>query len=256
VWDPAQYQRFSDERARPFVELLSRVAAPDPAYVVDLGCGSGDLTATLLERWPRALVEGVDSSAEMMADAERHAIPGRLEFTCADVREWRPERPVDVILANAVLQWVPGHVDLLTRWVEAIPAGGWLAFQVPGNFGAPSHRILADLVRSPRWRERLGDEADRLGVHEPAEYLTHLAALGCGVDAWETTYLHVLVGPDPVLEWTKGTTLRPVLSTLEDQEREAFLADYAPRLRGAYPEREFGTVFPFRRLFVVARRWM
>jgi trans-aconitate 2-methyltransferase len=255
VWDPGQYQRFSDERARPFFELLSRVAAPDAAHVVDLGCGSGDLTATLLERWPGALVEGVDSSDEMLAQAHRLAIQGRLEFTRADLSDWRPERPVDVILANAVLQWVPGHVDLLTRWAEAMPAGGWLAFQVPGNFGAPSHRLLAELVRSPRWRERLGDQSDRLGVLEPEEYLTHLAGLGCGVDAWETTYMHVLSGPDPVLEWTKGTALRPVLTTLDDQEREAFLADYGPRLRSAYPAREFGTVFPFRRLFVVARRW-
>lgn len=254
MWDPVQYGRFGDERGRPFFDLVGRIKAREPASVVDLGCGSGELTATLAERWPGAVVHGVDSSPDMLAAARHHAIPGRLSFACCDLRDWAPERPVDVLVANAVLQWVPGHLDLLPALVDRLAAGGWLAFQVPGNFRSPSHVILAYLVRSARWRERL-EGARQPASLEPTDYLERLAGCGCEVDAWETTYLHVLHGPDPVVEWVKGTALRPLLAALgADEDREAFLTDYAERLRVPYPSRPFGTVLPFRRVFVVARR--
>jgi trans-aconitate 2-methyltransferase len=255
MWDPGQYDRFAGERSRPFVELVSRVGAERPALVVDLGCGTGRLSATLLQRWPEAWVEGVDSSPEMIAEAARGAGSGRLHFRVGDLRDWRPPAAVDVLIANASLQWVPEHPALLPRWVDDLAPGGWLAFQVPGNDDSPSHVLLAELRRSPRWRERVGDGPGGHRVLEPQEYLERLAARGCSVDAWETTYLHVLPGPDPVLEWVKGTALRPVLGALgPGPDREAFLAEYAALLRAAYPPRPFGTVLPFRRQFVVARR--
>ena len=266
-WDPQQYGLFSEHRSRPFFELLGRVRAEDPVYVVDLGCGSGELTATLADRWPAARIEGIDSSPEMIAAAERRAVPG-LRFTVGDIATWTPDRPVDVIVSNAALQWVPAHRELLPSWVQALRPGGWLAFQVPGNFAGPSHNVLRDLCRSPRWRDLLGelplgtgrDTVNGSPVDSPGEYLELLAAHGCRpVDAWETTYSQVLRGADPVLEWIKGTALRPVLAALDaapagrDAKAE-FLAELAVLLRAAYPPRPYGTVFPFRRVFAVARR--
>lgn len=255
-WDPQQYARYAGERGRPFAELLARVAAGSPSYVVDLGCGPGQLTADLLRRWPQARVVGVDSSADMVEAAAEHAVAGRLEFVSGDVRTWRPERPVDVIVANAVFQWVPGHVDLLPAIAGWLAPGGWLAFQVPDNFTEPSHTLLRDVRLSPRWRERLGADADRgAAVERPERYLGALVEAGLVPDVWQTTYLHVLAGEDPVLEWVKGTALRPVLTALTgDDERQEFLADYGALLREAYPAQPWGTVFPFRRTFVVAHR--
>jgi trans-aconitate 2-methyltransferase len=254
MWDPQQYDVYADERSRPFHELLARVPAKQPRRVVDLGCGNGALTATLAERWPEASVLGVDSSPEMLAEASARELPGRLEFRQGTIESWRPDGPVDVLVSNAALQWVPGHGDLLRAFVEALTPDGWLAFQVPGNFEFPSHTILASLRRSARWRGRLETIAERAGaVLEPAEYLDRLATLGCHVDAWETTYLHVLTGPDPVLSWVRGSALRPVLAAL-GPDAPAFEQAYAALLRDAYPAHPYGTVFPFRRLFVVAHR--
>jgi trans-aconitate 2-methyltransferase len=254
TWDPVQYRRYADERSRPFFELVGRVGAERPRRVVDLGCGDGALTATLAARWPDAVVEGVDRSPEMIAGAEPRSVPGRLRFALGDVRDWRPEAPVDVVVSNATLQWVPEHAVLIERWAEALPDGGWLAFQVPGNDRAPSHAILDELRSAPRWRDRLAAAAPGPRVLEPGEYLARLADRGCAVDAWETTYQHVLPGADAVLEWVKGSALRPVVSSLEGAAREEFLADYAARLRDAYPARPSGTVMPFRRIFVAAQR--
>ncbi|WP_344954923.1 trans-aconitate 2-methyltransferase [Actinomadura miaoliensis] len=253
VWDPAQYGAFGDERARPFAELLARVDLTAPRRVADLGCGSGEPAAALARRWPDAVIEGLDSSPEMVAAARAHEIPGRLSFAVGDVAAWRPAEPVDLIVSNAVLHWVPGHDDLLVRWAtEALAPGGRLAFQVPGNFDAPSHVLLRELCESPRWRDRLGGLARPDPVRDAAGYLDLLTRHGCAVDAWETTYLQVLHGDDPVLEWVKGTALRPVLSALGPAEATEFLDVYGACLRGAYPPTPAGTVFPFRRIFVVA----
>jgi trans-aconitate 2-methyltransferase len=154
-----------------------------------------------------------------------------------------------------VLQWVPGHVELLPRITHWLAPAGWLAFQVPDNFDEPSHTLLRELRRSDRWRDRLGAHADRGASVERAEtYLAALAGAGLRADVWQTTYLHVLSGDDAVLEWVKGTALRPVLSLLADGDQSVFLAEYGAKLRQAYPEQDFGTVFPFRRTFAVATR--
>ncbi|MEY9878087.1 trans-aconitate 2-methyltransferase [Streptacidiphilus sp. MAP12-33] len=249
-WDPQQYLRHADLRSRPFFELVDRVPGR-PGRVVDLGCGPGNTTVTLLGRWPGAHVLGLDSSPEMIEQARQEATG--VAYRLGDIGSYdpAPDAP-DLILSNAALQWVPGHLDLFPRWVEALPAGGVLAFQVPANFSEPSHTLLTELRNSPRWRARLGGP-HRAEVPTPTAYLETLAALGCAVDVWETTYHQVLQGEQPVLDWMRGTGLRPALDLLPDQdERADFLTAYAALLDGAYPRRAFGTVLPYRRVFVVA----
>jgi len=259
MWDPGQYLSFADERSRPFFDLAGRIGAPNPGYVVDLGCGPGQLTASLAERWREATVLGIDSSAEMIgaATAARYGgddLAGRLSFKVGDVRDFKPGRPVDVIISNAVLQWVPEHVSLMPRWSEQLAPGGWLAFQLPGNFDQPSHAVLRELAGSNEWRDRLAGVELNRQAGEPAAYLDLLTRTGLVVDAWETTYLHVLHGPDPVTDWYKGTGLRPVLAALAPADAEEFVRQYGERVRTAYPAAAYGTVLPFRRVFVVAHK--
>lgn len=253
AWDSGTYLRFANERALPFCHLLAAVRHPSPRLVVDLGCGPGGLTATLLERWPGARILGVDADGEMIAKARGRSVPGRLEFVQADVREWPIGRAPDVILSNACLHWVPGHLELLAEAADRLPVEGVLAFQVPDNFDAPSHRAVAELRREPRWRDRLAGV--RAAAVEPLEvYREALEETGLTVLGWHTTYHHLLHGPDPVLQWLRGTTLRPILAALVPADGEDLCAELAPRLRAAYPAGPRGTVFPFRRLFVVAHR--
>jgi trans-aconitate 2-methyltransferase len=279
MWDATQYLRFGGERARPFFDLLARVGAELPSCVIDMGCGPGNLTVLLAERWPSAAVCGVDSSPQMI-EAARKLIPAGtlrstgsmrpkgsrgagpvltshapgLSFMLDDVRHWEPQSLPDVIISNAVLQWVPGHRELLVRWADWLADDGWLAFQVPANFDQPSHVILRELVASARWRPLLrGVQLNRQSA-DPAGYAELLAGAGCEIDAWETTYVHILEGDDPVLEWYRGTGLRPVLAVLDADQAADFLAEAGERLRAAYPPSPFGTVFPFRRVFAVAHR--
>ena len=262
MWNPATYLQFASERARPFFDLLTRVQAESPDYVVDLGCGPGNLTALLAARRPAAKVLGVDSSAAKIeaAQAETAGLgqadppARRLSFVQADIRDWQPGRPVDVFTCNAVLQWVPDHVRLLTTWVDWLAPGGWLAFQLPGNFDQPSHTIMREMAASPRWQPLLRDVQLNRQAGDPVTYLDVLATAGCQVDAWETTYLHVLPGEDAVLDWYKGSGLRPVLAALTPQQGAEFTAEYGGRTRAAYPPAAYGTVLPFRRIFVAARR--
>jgi trans-aconitate 2-methyltransferase len=259
MWDPAQYLHFADERSRPFYDLTGRIGVAEPGYVADLGCGPGQLTASLAVRWPRADVLGIDSSAEMIAAAQQAdygepARSGRLSFAVGDVSDWQPDRPVDVIVSNAVLQWVPDHMHLLPRWAKFLAPAGWLAFQLPGNFDQPNHAVLRELAGSSRWQDKLAGVELNRQAGDPAQYLDVLAGLGLTVDAWETTYLHVLQGSDPVTDWYKGTGLRPVLAALDAADADEFLAEYSKRVREHYPAARYGTVLPFRRVFVVARR--
>ncbi len=248
TWDPGLYLTFDDHRSRPFFDLLARVGATSPRRVVNLGCGPGHLTGVLGQRWPGAVVEALDSSAEMVAAARDRGIDAQQR----DVVDWAPGPDTDVVVTNAVLQWVPAHPALLPRWVAALPAGAWFAMQVPGNFDAPSHALVRELADEPRWRGSVvlrGAGA----VAEPAGYAELLAAAGADVDVWETTYLQRLTGVDPVLSWITGTALRPVRDALDDAGWEAFRAELAPRLRAAYPVSPDGTTwFPFRRIFAVA----
>jgi trans-aconitate 2-methyltransferase len=251
TWDPDRYLTYADERGRPFVELVSRVGADAPRTVVDLGCGPGNLTMLLRQRWPRADIEGLDSSPEMIEAARR--VDPSIGFEVTDLRAWvETATPADVVVSNATLQWVPGHLALLPALVGRVTDGGWLAFQVPGNFGEPSHVIRSQLAAEAPYAEHIRDVAVP-SSHDPADYLEALAGLGCTVDAWETTYLHVLGGPDPVFTWVSGTGARPALQALPADLRPAFEEEFKRRLRSAYPERDGRVVLPFRRIFVVAR---
>jgi trans-aconitate 2-methyltransferase len=251
-WDPDRYLTYADERGRPFVELVARVGAEAPREVVDLGCGPGNLTGLLAERWPDAHVVGLDSSPEMIEAARGLRQP--VTYDVADLREWRPAAPVDVLVSNATLQWVPDHLELLPSLVAAVAPGGWLAFQVPGNFDEPSHTIRRDLAAEPAYASYTRDVAVPAS-HDPADYYDALAAAGCVVDTWETTYTHVLSGPDPVFTWVSGTGARPTLQALPDDLRAPFETEFKARLAAAYPVRADGTVLlPFRRIFVVAHR--
>ena len=256
AWDPARYLRFAGERARPFLDLMARVDAEAPRTVVDLGCGEGALTASLTQRWPEATVTGVDSSATMLAAAAAHAVPGRVEFAAGDVRDWQPGGPIDVLVSNAVLHWVPGHDRIMARWAGWLSPGGRLAVQVPGNFRAPTHALLTQLCRSPRWSALLAPAApDPDAVLSPAGYYDVLTGAGLTADVWETTYLHVLTGDDPVLAWVRTTVLRPVLALLGEDDAAELTAAYAAALREAYPQRPDGTtLLPFRRVFAVGSR--
>jgi trans-aconitate 2-methyltransferase len=263
AWDPRQYALFASHRGRPFVDLLARVDASAPDLVVDLGCGDGPLTLSLTDRWPSARVVGIDSSPEMLAAARHHDEVGRVEWVQARAEDWDPRTlggPIDVLVTNAALQWVPGHLDLIPRWAEALAPGGWFAMQVPDNYDAPSHVLMREVAaRQPRAAE-LSPRLDRAaGVADTHTYLRVLAESGLSPDVWETTYEHILDPSgqqrSPVLEWVRGTGLRPVLDVLTgEEERRAFLEEYTRALDEAYPREPYGVVLGFTRIFAVGHK--
>lgn len=260
-WNPSQYARFGDHRGRPFHDLLGRVPNEAPRLVVDLGCGPGELTLSLVTRWPDARVIGVDSSPEMLERARAGDTSGRVEWVQASAEDFDPAgygAPVDVLVTNATLQWVPTHLRLVPSWVAALAPGGTFAMQVPSNFDAPSHRLMREVAaRQPRAAELGPGLARADAVATPETYAALLLDVAATVDVWETTYHQVLPAadgqPHPVLEWVRGTGLRPVLGVLTDpDELSAFVTEYERELESAYPRREFGVLFPFSRIFAVA----
>ena len=255
TWDPRQYAVFADHRGRPFHELLTRVATT-PERIVDLGCGDGPLTLDLAHRWPDAEIVGVDDSPAMLERARELDRSSRVRWVEADVAGYDPGE-ADLIVTNATLQWVPDHDALIRSWATRLRPAGAFAMQVPGNFDAPSHRILRELTRERLGPARAAELTREAPVLEPAQYARLLAGCGLRPDAWETTYVQVL-DPEgeqdvPVLEWMKGTALRPVLAALGD-DTEDFLAELGARLAQAYPRSAAGVYFPFRRIFAVGHR--
>jgi trans-aconitate 2-methyltransferase len=253
-WDPTVYRRFGSERSRPFFDLVAQVDAEKPRSVVDLGCGPGDLTTTLASRWPGTPVTGIDSSPEMIAKATGLGRP--VDFRVGDVRDWSPGPDTDVLITNATLQWVPDHRELLDRWARELPPGAWLAMQVPGNFDAPSHRATREVAATAPFAAALDGVLRDAPVDDAAGYATRLTGLGATVDAWETTYVHLLpVSGDehPVLRWMEGTALRPVRAVLDDTGFRAYKAALTERLEAAYPIVHGLVPFEFRRVFIVAR---
>jgi trans-aconitate 2-methyltransferase len=252
-WNPTQYLKFSQPRLRPAMDLLARIPSEQPHLVYDLGCGAGNVTAVLLQRWPRAQIIGVDDSAAMLEQATK-ALP-QVRWVQHSLNGWRPERQGDVIYSNAALHWLPNHQQLFPTLVQALAPRGVLAIQMPRNFAAPSHTLIDATARAGPWRSKLEPLLGAAPVREPQFYHALLAPLAQELDIWETEYLQVLSGVDPVKEWTKGTWLMPFLDRLDAAQRVDFEADYALRLRAAYPALEDGTtLFPFRRLFIVLRR--
>lgn len=250
-WSPSHYCKFAGPRLRPGLDLIAQIPETAPRRIVDLGCGTGDLTALLAGRWPEAAVTGLDSSPEMLARAAAaHPAPTWVE---GDIALWAPAEAHDLIFSNAALHWLDDHAALFPRLLGFLAPGGVLAVQMPRNFESPSHALLRAVAAEPRRAGRLALRAEP--VREPAVYYNLLAGRAESLEIWETEYLHVLEGETPVLDWVRGTALLPVLEALTGAELEAFLAEYQARLAAAYPRRPDGrTLFPFRRLFIVARR--
>ena len=252
AWDPKIYLDFEDERTRPAVELLARVPSKAPERVIDLGCGPGNSTALLARRWPRAKLEGLDSSEPMLDQARRSGIAA--QWISGDIPSWAPTKRYDVIFSNSAIQWIAEQASLLSRLVLYLERGGVLAFQVPGNFDAPSHALIREVAAGGPWAAKLADVRNLVpgsmqGYYEMLE--PHTSAL----DIWETAYLQVLSGEDAVFRWVSGTGLRPFLDALGGNERDDFVREYKARLTKAYPKRASGqTLFPFRRIFAVARK--
>lgn len=255
TWDPTSYLTYSDERGRPFVDLIAAVHAERPERVVDLGCGPGNLTRLLADRWPNARIAGVDSSAEMVKRAVDDDVNHRIAWSVADIRDWvQTAEQVDVLVTNATLQWIPDHLDLLAPLTDHVRPGGWFAMQVPGNFDQPSHTIRRELAA----REPYASVVDGSAVpdsDDPIDYLRALRGPHRSIDVWETTYLHVLRGPDPVFTWVSATGARPTLQALRTADpalEESFSHEFRARLNEAYPAEADGTVLlPFRRIFAV-----
>ncbi len=251
-WDPAQYLKFADHRLRPAIDLLNRIDVADATRVYDLGAGTGNVTRLLKLRWPNAHVTGVDASEEMLAEA-RKALPD-IEWQRADLASWRPISPANIIYSNAALHWVGNHDRLFPALLTAVAPGGVLAVQMPNNFSAPSHTLIAEAARTGPWRKTLEPLLRPPPVEEPAFYFGALAQRAEKIDIWQTEYLQALEGENPVKEWTKGTWLKTLLDALQEPERSGFEARYADLVARAYPRRPDGrTLFPFRRLFIVAK---
>lgn len=262
TWDPRRYGQFSNERTRPFADLMARVGAEDPRLVLDLGCGHGPTTLSLAQRWPDARIVGVDSSAEMLASARELDTERRVEWIEADLAEWDITSlgaAPDVIVTNAALQWVPRHLPLIEGWLDVLAPGGWFAMQVPGNFDAPTHALMRETAVAHARSGELEAASTRYGAGDPGTYLRIISAHDLAVDAWETTYTHVLdpsgESDNPVLDWVTGTGLKPMLDVLDEgEERDEFIATYAEKVLKAYPRTPAGVLLPFRRVFAVGRK--
>ncbi len=259
TWDANLYLKFADARLRPALDLMGRL---DPANgareghaIYDLGCGAGNITRILAERFPQSPVVGVDSSEEMLAKARTQTSDPRVSFTKGDLTKFTPEVPPGILYSNAAYQWVEGHIAYFPGLLERLPSGGQLAIQMPRNHEAPSHALMKEAAQAGPWRDKLAKVGGIRSVWEPARYYDVLKPMCSELDVWETIYQQVLTGKDPVAQYTAGTGLRPYMAALTEPEGEAFYETYAKMLAEAYPTRSDGiTLFPFRRLFIVARR--
>jgi trans-aconitate 2-methyltransferase len=253
-WSAAQYLKFERERTRPVRDLVTRIPNSEVLSAADIGCGPGNSTEVLRERYPGARITGIDSSPDMIEAAHKR-LPD-VAFEVADIRDWRPKPPLDIILANAALQWVPDHETLFPALAAKLGPGGALAVQMPDNLDEPSHRLMREAAGEGPWAAKLKEAAAaRAERHNADWYFRLLRPHAPRIDIWRTTYFHPLAGARAIVEWLKGTGLRPFLDPLDESEREAFLARYEGRIANAYRAEADGTVLlPFPRLFVIAAR--
>lgn len=252
-WNPSQYLRFGNERLQPVIDLIGRIPLESPRVIYDLGCGTGSGTVILKERWPGARVTGVDSSESMLE--RTRTLEADVSWQHSDLNAWESSAPADLIFSNAVFHWLDDHHTLFPRLMTNVAPGGILAVQMPLMWRAPTHRLIAGTVRGGPWQERLEPHLREFPVLEGQEYYDLLIGQASSIDMWETTYYHILEGPDPVVEWLKGSILRPLLDLLEEPEAEIFLEMYSSQISQAYPQQPDGkTVLPFRRLFFMATK--
>ena len=262
TWEPGQYLKYAGERLRPALDLMARVGLAAPSTIVDLGCGAGNVTRILAERWPRARTVGIDNSEAMLAQARAVAGGGSIAWQTADLAAWAGETPaasVDLVYSNAALHWLDDHATLFPRLMGIVLRGGALAVQMPSNFSAPSHVALHDVANAPRWRARLAGILRSEPVAPAAQYFDWLSPHADSVDVWTAEYLHVLPPAKdkdhPVIAWMRGTALTPFFAVLDVDAQREFVRDCAERVERAYPPRPDGRVlYPFRRLFMVAAR--
>lgn len=252
AWDAGLYLQFANERARPAVDLIARIALRSPSQIADVGCGPGNSSQMIHERWPEATITGVDNSAEMLTEAS--AAHPDWKWIEADAATWNGEQQFDLVFSNAALHWLPDHASLFPRLFEMVAPGGSFAVQMPANFHAPSHRIMGEVAQDPLWSDALKNASAEIGVEPLSFYYDLLQPRAASLDLWETEYVHVLDKPEAILEWIRGTGMRPYLQALADgRQRKQFQEMCLERLRAAYPRRRNGNVlFPFRRIFVIA----
>jgi trans-aconitate 2-methyltransferase len=254
-WSAAQYVTFEDERTRPVRDLLSALPAIEARSAIDLGCGPGNSTEVLAARFPNAVVSGIDNSPDMIAAARRR-LP-QIQFAVRGIEEWEDRGPFDVILANAVLQWVPDHATLLPSLISRLAGGGGVAIQMPDNLDVPAHRLMRETAADGPWSQALAAAAAaRTPIGDANEYYELLRHRCSKVDVWRTTYYHPLAGgAAAIVEWFKGSGLRPFLQPLDSDTRAAYLERYTAAVARAYPALPDGSVLlPFPRLFIVAIR--
>jgi trans-aconitate 2-methyltransferase len=258
-WDANLYLKFADARMRPAIDLMGQL---DPANgerpghaIYDLGCGAGNISRLLAERFPDSPIVGIDSSEDMLAKARGQTADKRITFKKGDLAHFKPDVPPAILYSNAAYHWLPGHIDLFPELLKLLPSGGQLAIQMPRNHEAPSHALMRKAAEAGPWRDKLKGVRGIEPVGEPAAYYDRLKPLAAELNVWETIYQQPLTGKDPVAQYTSSTGLRPYLDALDEKEGKAFYETYAKMIAEAYPTRADGiTLFPFRRLFIVARR--
>lgn len=251
-WSATQYLCFEDERTRPARDLLARVPLPSAERVIDLGCGPGNSTELLVERFGASSVSGIDSDDDMLAKAGAR-LP-EIPFVKADLATWEPEVPVDLLFANAVFQWLPGHLDIFERLLKGLKPGGVLAVQMPDNLGEPCHLAMEETGADGPWSEAFaGGRLRRALLPRPADYLERLQPHCLSVDVWHTVYYHPIRDAEAIVAWVEGTGLRPYLAAVAPEQREAFRKSYLQRIDAAYPPMADGQrLLAFPRLFVLA----
>ena len=250
-WDANLYLKFAGERTQPAIDLISRISLADPDRIIDLGCGPGNSTAILRQRWPSAEIVGLDTSREMIATASQ-AHPD-WTWVEGDIAAWTAPVPFDVVFSNAALHWVPNHAELMPRLLKQVRPQGALAFQMPAHFRSPVHELMIEVAMNSAWQDSM---KDAIKVERPAFYYDLLSPLASKLDLWETEYIHVMSSPSAILEWIRGTGLRPFLEALPSDEQIHHFEDlYLADLTQAYrPQKDGRVLFPFRRLFIVAYR--
>jgi trans-aconitate 2-methyltransferase len=253
-WNAQQYLKFEDERTRPSRDLLAQIPIADARKVVDIGCGPGNSTELLVRRWPQAAVTGIDTSADMLRQA-RERLPGH-QFIEANIAHWAPPKDTDVLFANAIFQWVPGHLKQLQRLIDALPPGAVLAVQMPDNLDEPAHVLMREVALLEPWRETLSETARvRDALPKPGVYYDALRPLCTRLEIWHTIYNHVLDDAAAIVEWVKGTGLRPFVDPLEPHERKQYIAEYTARIAANHlPQADGKVLLRFPRIFIVAVR--
>jgi trans-aconitate 2-methyltransferase len=254
TWNPSQYLKFDDERTRPCRDLVSRIRLENPSRIIDLGCGPGNSTQVLVENWPKAEVTGLDSSEQMIQSAKEKYPQQSWELGSIDT--WTARARYDLVFSNAAYQWVPHHERVMPHLMRQVAPGGVFAFQVPANIEAPAHELMRTVAASPKWSSYFPHKVREWHAHGPAFYYDVLCDEASHLDIWTTEYQHILEGPEAIVEWYKGTGLRPFLDSLPDAvDKKKFLADYLKEIEQAFPRQKDGRViFPFKRLFVIAIR--